>query len=67
MTKLCSGQENPDAAADDDTADESNPYMLPFQATQNLNVFLYQSLRHVTFIILFYNVTCYTLIHYLTG
>ena len=38
MTKLCSGHGNPDA--DDDTAeagataDESNPYMSPFQATQ---------------------------------
>ena len=37
MTKLCSGQGNPD---DDDTtddtvtADESNPYMSPFQVTQ---------------------------------
>ena len=40
VTKLCSGQGNPDAAAADDTdddaatADESNPYMSPFQATQ---------------------------------
>ena len=38
MTKLCSGQGNPDADDDDDTAaaNESNPYMLPFQATQKL-------------------------------
>ena len=37
VTKLCSGQENLDAAADDTdddaAADKSNPYMLPFQAT----------------------------------
>ena len=31
VDKKCSRQGNPDAAA---TADESNPYMLPFQATQ---------------------------------
>ena len=38
MTKLCSGQGNPDAAADTaaDDDDESNPYMTPFQATQNV-------------------------------
>ena len=40
VTKLCSGQGNPDAddddtADDDATADESNPYMSPFQAKQN--------------------------------
>ena len=43
MTKLCSGQGSPDADDDDDTADDaadaatadkSNPYMSPFQATQ---------------------------------
>ena len=41
MTKLCSGQGDLDAAADEDdnaadatTVDESNPYMSPFQATQ---------------------------------
>ena len=31
MTKLCSEKGNPDA--DDTAADESNPYMSPFQAT----------------------------------
>ena len=39
MTKLCSGQGNPDAdtdevASDAATADESNPCMSPFQAAQ---------------------------------
>ena len=34
--KLCSRQRNPAAAANATTADESNPYMLPFQATQKL-------------------------------
>ena len=40
VAKLCSGQWNPDAAADDDdaadaaTADKSNPYISTFQATQ---------------------------------
>ena len=33
VTKLCSGQGNPDTA-DAATADESNPYMSPFKATQ---------------------------------
>ena len=62
MTKLCSGQGNPAAAAatkDDDTnaadantANESNPYMSPFQATQKLNIKVnfvfgkYQMVRH---------------------
>ena len=43
VTKLCSGHGIPDAAYDDDddtayaaTADESNPYMSPFQAWQKL-------------------------------
>ena len=31
MTKLCSGQGNPDAATA--TANESNPYMSPIQVT----------------------------------
>ena len=37
VTKLCSGQGNPDADADTAdavTADRSNPYMSPLQATQ---------------------------------
>ena len=52
MTKLCSGQGNSEAAAaaaadDDDTADdatdaatadESNPFMSPFQATQKKTI-----------------------------
>ena len=33
VTKLCSGQGNPD---DDATANKSNPYMSPFQATQSV-------------------------------
>ena len=33
VKKLCSGQGNPDVD-DDATADESNPYLSPFQATQ---------------------------------
>ena len=36
VTKLCSVQGNPDAADDDNTADESNHYMSPFQAKQKL-------------------------------
>ena len=45
MTKLCFGQGNPDAddnkdddAADAATANESNPYMSPFQVTQKQNL-----------------------------
>ena len=37
VTKLCSGKGNPDADA---AADESSPYMAPFQATQKqLHIF----------------------------
>ena len=66
MTKLCSGQGNLDAAATDTaeaatndttdaatdaaTADESNPYMSPFQATQKLEYPLFIKLNMLMFL-----------------
>ena len=46
MTKLCSVQGNPDADDADAaaTADESNPYMSPFQATQKLELRIKQNI-----------------------
>jgi len=41
VTKLPSGQENPNGAADEDADaadDQSNPYMSPSQAKQKMNV-----------------------------
>ena len=42
VTKLCSGQGNPDADADADTADQSNPYMSPFLGDTKMIFFHYK-------------------------
>ena len=49
VTKLCSGQGNPDAATADDTAEESNPYMSPFQKMTCI-IFIIQSIHTSSFI-----------------